>query len=255
MIPKPSSRQVQSLEKAFNIISYLQNHDGSSIDTLSNEFDLAKSTIHNYLGTLQMLGYVVEREGTYHLGLRFLTHGMAAKSGLPLRETVRHAIDEAPSDLSRPIWWIVEELGRGIFVDRSSIGSNTDRFGRIGKRSYLHTHAPGKAILAHLPEEAVHEIVEYHGLEALTRETTSDVDELLDELATIREQGFAVSNGEAGLGVQSVGVAFEAPSGYTNGLGIFDYAHTVSERTQQTHLEILRATADEITASLNSGGE
>lgn len=248
MLSESSSRQVQSVEKAFRIITFLQNHDGGSIERLASELDLAKSTVHNYLGTLQTLGYVVEREGTYHLGLRFLTHGMAAKSSLAIGETVAQALTDVAAEYSQPIWWIVEEYGRGLFVDCSSATGDGDGYGRIGKRSYLHTHAPGKAILAQFSDETVREIAEYHGLVTLTRETVTDLEALLEELATIREQGFAVSNGEAALGIQSVGVAFDGPAGYTHGLGIFDSTHNISGRGEEQLHQVLQETAASIQA-------
>ena len=72
MIRESSTRQVKSVRTGFRIIEILQNRDGVRPDELERQLELAKSTIHNYLSTLESMGYVVEREGTYHLGLRFL---------------------------------------------------------------------------------------------------------------------------------------------------------------------------------------
>lgn len=254
MIPKSSSRQVQSVEKAFQIISILQDHDGSSIDELASDLDLAKSTVHNYLGTLQTLGYVVERDGIYHLGLRFLTHGMAAKSGLRIRDTVKHNLEEVSQQISQPIWWITEELGRGIFVEQCTIDAISPVYGRVGKRSYLHTHAPGKAILGKMTDERVKQVIEYHGLVELTKETISDAQRLTESLEEIRSQGYAVSDGEAALGIQSVGVAFEGPYGYMHGIGIFDYSHNFSGNSEQNIPAILQDAADSISNSVPQGG-
>ena len=88
MIQKSSAREVKSVRNGFRIIDILQNYDGAGLDELEQQLDLAKSTVHNYLATLESMGYVVEQNGTYHLGLRFLTHGMAAKSRLRIHEAI-----------------------------------------------------------------------------------------------------------------------------------------------------------------------
>jgi len=246
MIPNSSTRQVQSVRTAFRIIGILQDMDGVTMNELASELDLAKSTVHNYRGTLQSLGYAGERNGTYRLGLRFLTHGMAAKSGLGLRDAVTYVLPQVSRELSQSMWWVVEELGRGIFVEKATPESSQPTYGRVGKRSYLHTHAPGKAILATLSEEYVQELVEYHGLPVYTKETITDPETLYDELAEIRQQGYAVSDGEAALGIRSVGVAFEGPYGYTHGLGIFGYSHDFSVSSDQDIPDILRTAVEDI---------
>lgn len=254
MLPTSSSRQVKSVQTAFRIVEFLQDMDGATMNELATQLDLAKSTVHNYLGTLQSLGYAVEHDGTYRLGLRFLTHGMAAKSGLRIRDAVAHVLPEVATRLEQPVWWVVEEHGRGIFVATFAPESGTQVYGRVGKRSYLHTHAPGKAILARLPEEHVEEIIEYHGLPTYTNETITDPEPLREELATIREQGYAISDGEAALGVRSIGVAFDGPHEYTHGLGVFGYSHDISSVLEQDIPAVLHDAADDISATATRDG-
>ncbi|MFO7925648.1 MAG: IclR family transcriptional regulator [Halobacteriota archaeon] len=228
MIRKTSARQVKSVRTGFRIIEILQNHDGAGLDELERQVGLAKSTVHNYLSTLESMGYVVERDGTYYLGLRFLTHGMAAKSRLRIRGAVADSLGTLAESVDQPVWWITEEHGRGLFVESAVPDGATPVYGRVGKRSYLHTHAPGKAILASLPATYVEDIVEHHGLTAHTKETIQKAERLDSELAAIRDRGYAVGDGESALGVRSVGVAFEGPASGHHGIGIFGYSHDFS---------------------------
>ncbi len=253
MIPNSSTRQVQSVRTAFRIIGLLQDMDGVTMNELASQLDLAKSTVHNYLGTLQSLGYAVERDGTYRIGLRFLTHGMAAKSGLGLRDAVEHILPQVARELSHSMWWVVEELGRGIFVEKANPENSQSTYGRVGKRSYLHTHAPGKAMLAAHSEEYVSAIIDYHGLPVYTKETITDPERLRAELDEIREQGYAVSDGEAALGIRSIGVAFEGPYGYTHGFGVFGYSHDFSASADQDIPGVLKDAAAEIEQSVLEG--
>lgn len=224
MIPTSSTRHVQSVETGFEIIQEVQNQDGATLSTLADRVGLAKSTVHNYLRTLESMGYVVNNGGTYRLGLRFLTHGMAVKTGFELKHVVGDLIENIANDLDLATWWISEELGRGYFLQGAIPDSKRRIYGRIGKRSYLHTHAPGLAILATLPDDYVDEIIEYHGLPVHTTETVTDPNVLRDRLSTIRSTGYALSDGEAALGIQSVGTSFEDHRGQNHGIGVFGHS-------------------------------
>lgn len=236
---KKSSRQVQSVQTAFRIIHLLQDLGGANQNQLSDQLDLAKSTLHNYLGTLESMGYIVNRNGSYHLGLRFFTHGMAAKTNLEITDAVDNVVSGVSQDIDLPIWWVVEEFGRGILVDRTRGDAPHEVYARGGKRSYLHTHAPGKAILAQLSTEYVEQIVEYHGLPASTTETITDLDDLMDELERIRDQGYADSSGEAALGVQSIGVAFSGPYDTSHAIGVFGHSHDFRRATRSEDIASL----------------
>jgi len=254
MIPETPTREVQSVRTAFRVVATIQEQDGATLHELSERLDIAKSTVHNYLGTLQSLGYVVEEDGSYRLGLRFLTHGMAARNGVAPREAVTAVLPAIADEVARPAWWVVEEFGRGLFVERAVPDDASETYGRVGKRSYLHTHAPGKAILATLPPADVRRIVERHGLPALTGKTTTDAERLQAELETIREQEYAVSEGEAALCVQSVGVAFRARE-TVHALGVFGYSGDFSRNTLEDDVpSLLRDAVADIEGALEATG-
>lgn len=254
MIRESSSRQVKSVRTGFRIIDILQNFDGANLDELAQQVGLAKSTVHNYLSTLEAMGYVTERDGTYHLGLRFLTHGMAAKSRLRIQEAVTDALPSLAETVEQPVWWVTEEHGRGIFVDSALPSDSFPIYGRAGKRSYLHTHAPGKAILAALPEAYVADIVDYHGLPAHTNETIADADALEDALERTADRGYAIADSEAALGIRSVGIAFEGPTGRYHSIGIFGYSHDLTTPPDQKIPSALERTVDDITAASEAEG-
>jgi DNA-binding IclR family transcriptional regulator len=254
MIPDAPTREIQSVRTAFRVVTTIQQQDGATLHELTERLDLAKSTVHNYLGTLESLGYVVEADGSYRLGLRFLTHGMAARNGVAPREAVTAVLPEIAEAIARPAWWVVEEFGRGIFVERAVPDEAAETYGRVGKRSYLHTHAPGKAMLATLPRDSVSRVVERHGLPALTGKTTTDVETLRADLETIRERGWAVSEGEAALCVQSIGVAFRA-RGTVHALGVFGYSGDFSRNTLEDDVpSLLRDAVADIERALEAAG-
>ncbi len=74
----------------------------------------------------------------------------------------------------------------------------------IGTQRAAHAGAAAKVLLAYLPEAEVMEIVREKGLPRLCTNTITDVDELMKELARIRERGYADSLEETDPGAWGV---------------------------------------------------
>lgn len=223
MLANAPARRVKSVTTAIELINRIQTLGGATPAQLTRELDLSKSSVHNYLGTLETEGYVVNDGGTYRLGLRFLTHGIGAKQALSTERAVADTVESVAEALSQPACWITEESGRGYVIERAAV-EDGPRYGSVGKRSYLHTDAPGKAILALADDEYSEAVCERHGLPERTRKTTTDPDRLRSELAAIRERGFAVSDGEAVLGIVSIGVGFRDADGRRHAIGVFGHS-------------------------------
>lgn len=221
MIPTKPSRQVQSAITTFEIIETIQKLGKATASELTTHLEISKSAVHNYLATLEQEGYVVKEEGQYRLGLRLLTHGAAAQASISVPPSVDQELEAIVSDIGQPIWYIIEEVGRGIFLKSALPPDSETVYGRKGKRSYLHSHALGKAILAKMSDNMVSRVIEKHGLPALTKKTTVNEETLFAELDEIQDRGFAISDGETVLGIQSIGLSFTDDSGRLYGLGAF----------------------------------
>ena len=197
-------RMVKSARTAFEIIEYIHEQDGAELGELVDHLELAKSTIHGYLATLESLEYLVNEGGRYHLSLKFLYHGKAARNSVPLSGLADETLTALAEETSLVAWLVVEEHGRAVYLDRVVSDDAVRTYGRTSKRTDMHGPASGKAILAHLPDERVRTIVDSYGLPARTEHTITDEETLFEELATIRQRGYAVSEHEVALGVQSV---------------------------------------------------
>jgi DNA-binding IclR family transcriptional regulator len=224
MLANPPARQVKSIQTAFELLNQIQALGGATSAQLTEEVELSKSSVHNYLATLEMDGYVVNDNGVYRLGLRFLTHGAAAKSMAGLAQPIVETLQTAAEEISQPTWHVTEEYGRGYFIENAVPEGSTNLYGTVGKRSYLHTHALGKAIFALASDDYVTQIVDYHGLPAQTRQTVTDPDDLREEIDAIRDRKFAIAEGEAVLGILSVGVGFRDAHDRLHAIGIFGHS-------------------------------
>lgn len=204
MALKETGRKVKSVETALQIVEYLQEYDGATLNELCEHLDFARSTAHSYLSTLESMEYVTKERGEYRNSLKFLSHGIAAKNAVPVSNISEPNLQSVAEEMKVVAWLVVEEHGHGVFLD-NAIGAEAVRtFGRKSKRTHLHTIAGGKAILAHMDDVDRQAVFDNYGLVAKTDHTVTDKAELIEELATIRDNGYATSDHEAALGVASV---------------------------------------------------
>ena len=195
---------VKSVERTFRIIGGLQELGGAGVTELSKHLDLPKSTVHNYLSTLEQEAYVVKADDEYRVGLRFLEHGAYARNQSQIFEIARPELDRLADETGELCNLLVEEHGKGTYLYRTR-GENAVRVKEhVGNRVCLHSTALGKAILAHLSTERVDEIIERHGLPETTERTVTNRDELLDTLAETRDRGVAFDDEERLSGLRCV---------------------------------------------------
>jgi DNA-binding IclR family transcriptional regulator len=217
------ARPVSTTETSFDILERIRGSDeplGPS--ELGRRLDLAKSTVHRHLATLERLGLVVregdaERGAEYRPGLRLLDFGLSARERHPLYAVAAPKVDELAEETGEKVWCIVPEGGRSVHL-YGAAGRRSVRTGaREGSRGYLHQHAAGKAILAYLSEERTRTIVEREGLPARTAETITDEATLFEELERVRERGYAVNREESVTGLHAVGAPVRDDSGVAVG--------------------------------------
>jgi DNA-binding IclR family transcriptional regulator len=196
---------VKTALTVFRIVESVKRNGRSDLTQLSNELDLAKSTIHNHLSTLESLRYVVKEDNEYRLGLKFLDHGIYARDRYPLLEAAEGVLERLSQETGKSVWLHVEEHGLGIPIYKNLSDQTVRTAARLGKASHLHCTAHGKAMLAHFSEEYIEEVLDQHGMPAYTENTCTEREPLDRKLTEIRENEFALSDCEAAAGVRAVG--------------------------------------------------
>lgn len=199
--------EIESLRTATRIIQSLQDRDGTGASDIASELDMPVSTVHSYLSTLYKLQYLNKVNGEYHLGLRFLDHGTYARDRLDVYETAKETLANFAVKTGEMVYLMVEDNGKGVYLDEARGEQAVETRGGIGKRSWLHSVAAGKAILAYLDRDRVDDIIDRYGLPARTEHTITDRAELFSTLAEIREREYAINDHEDVLGIRAVGAA------------------------------------------------
>ena len=244
---------VKALLTADEVVRALDGLDGGRVTDVAARIDRPQSVVHNHLNTLRELEYVVKEGNEYRLGLRYLGVGERVRHRIPLYESARPEVRQLAEDTGELVTLLVEEHGRGIYLDIGQANSEIRYPAIPGARTHLHCSAVGKAILANLPEGAVDRIVDRHGLPAQTSNTITDRERLAEELEAIRERNLAFDMEEFRDGMKSVGAPISRQDGTVLGaLSIAGPAHRMKdERFREELPELLRQSVNVIELDIN----
>ena len=197
---------LQTVEKSFEIIHLLKETGPARLSKIANELDMAESSTHRHLSTLEQLRYVSREGKKYQIGLRFARLGTAARTRHPGFSKVEAYVEKLAEQTDERAHFIVEDHGLGVYLYQCT-GANAVNVGtNIGRQVYLHSSAAGKTILSHYNRDRVNEILDTWGLPNNTAQTITDRETLFEELAAVRERGFAFNRGETVEGLHAVAV-------------------------------------------------
>ncbi|WP_254546718.1 IclR family transcriptional regulator [Halomarina pelagica] len=208
---------VKSVGTTIRIVHALRELDGAGVTEVADHLGLTKGTVHNHLATLEEHECVVRDGDVYRLGLLFFEVGEYVRSRKKIYEIGVPEIDRLAAETGEIANILVEEHGHGVYLHRAKGSQALTLDTGIGSRVNLHSTALGKAILAFLPEERVESIVDVQGLPASTAHTITDRDDLREELATIRERGYAYDMEERAEGIRCVAAPVTTNGGVAYG--------------------------------------
>lgn len=196
---------VQSIDRALDIVEALsvQPH-GMLLKDLSAEVGLHVSTTHRLLASLVSRGYVQKdiETGKYRLTVRLFEIGSRAISGMNLVSISRPYLEQLAAGTGETVHLVARNNDEVVYLykeDRRESVIHMASF--VGLRSPMYRTAVGKSILALLPEEEIRRIWDRSVIEPLTPNTIVRYDDLLENLAIVRQRGWAMDNEENELGV------------------------------------------------------
>ncbi|MEJ2732911.1 MAG: IclR family transcriptional regulator [Anaerolineae bacterium] len=201
------SSGVQSVERAIAVLrSFSTERPERGVGELSRELGLHKSTVSRLMMTLERGGLLSRNPETqrYRLGIDLI--GLAAQviSYMDVREVARPLLRKLADDCQESVNLAVLDAGQVVNLEQFvPPARQVKNIGWVGRRMCPHCTAAGKILLAHLSAEELEQILPDH-LERLTPNTITDFDQLRQALATVRQQGYAVSREELEAGLNAV---------------------------------------------------
>jgi len=123
----------------------------------------------------------------------------------------------------------------------------------VGMSVPLHCTSIGKAILAALPPEEAESLLSSADLEQRTPHSITSLPALREELAAVRQRGFAIDNEENEEGVRCVGAAiYDSLGDVIGAVSISALKFTLTEENLGEVGAAVLKTADDISQALGS---
>lgn len=167
---------------------------------------LDRATARRCLLTLSELGYVDYDGKFFTLTPRILRLGHAYLSATPLPLIVQPVLDSLAETIRQSVSASVLDGADIVYVARASQQRVISINLTPGSRLPAYCASMGRVLLAALPEAEARALLESSQLRAMTQHTKTDLVKLMDELAKVRAQGFAVIDQELEIGLCSLAI-------------------------------------------------
>lgn len=240
--------KVKSLGKALEILEIFSEQPCEyGVSDLARKTGLPKSSIHNILSTFSFYGFLQYNKKTqmYQLGYKALELGNTFQKKDYFISVLQPFMSEISEQTDECVFLAKQSGSRVVYLD-ALYPENT--FGRniIGVKAPMYCTGIGKAMLAFCDDAFIADILA-SPLETYTAYTLIDRNALMNEILSIRKNGYAVDNMEHEFGIKCVAVPIFSLNGeLLGGLSVSGPSLRFPPETIEKYSELLKNVAQEV---------
>ncbi|MET4808278.1 IclR family transcriptional regulator C-terminal domain-containing protein [Limibacillus sp. MBR-115] len=201
---------IGGVQKALLVLrAFYDQTQALSLSEIAKSTGIGRSAAQRFLYTLKVLGYLRQDTATrrYTLSPKVLDFGFAYLRNDALIEKAFPYILEASKTTRETVNLTELDDTEVIYVSRLPSRNIISVDVVLGQRLPAYCTAPGRAMLAALPDEIAAEIVNRSHRIKRTKYTIIEPEKILTQLNVIRAKGYAISNQEAFMGDISIAAA------------------------------------------------
>ena len=205
-----SPGSVPALDRSLDILELLSDApSGLTLSDLSHELEIPKNAVFRITQTLLARGYLCRDPLSlaFSLSPKLLHLAPPHFAKMSLSEISRDIMGELRDQTRETIQLGVLSGLEGVIIDQVEGHEALRIVVNLGLRFPLHNNAPGKLLLAHLPDKERDATIAQLKLTANTPRTITTKKALRQECQRILDQGYSVDHAEADEGVH----CFAAP--------------------------------------------
>jgi IclR family pca regulon transcriptional regulator len=201
-----------SLARGLAVVRAFSDHRRSlTIPEISEATGFSRAAVRRCLYTLAKLGYVSAGPRTFDLEPKVLELGHAYLSSSPLVPAAQPVLDRLCEAVRESCSVSILDGADILYVARSS---TTVRILSVdlgvGSRLPAYCTAMGRVLLAFQAEERLREYFAEAKFTACTKHTLTSPGRLMEQLAEVRKQGYAIVDQELEIGLRSISVPVKA---------------------------------------------
>jgi DNA-binding IclR family transcriptional regulator len=175
------------------------------VTELARELDITKSNSHRLLRTLVHCGFAQNNieSGKYSATLKVWELGSQVLSRVDVKSVAGNYLQLLADKTGESVHLSLFVENVVVYIDKIDSLHPVRAYSQIGKTAPAYCVATGKALLAFQNEEIIARVC--HSLVEHTPRTITDPEELLREMARVRQLGYAMNKGEWRDGVCGIG--------------------------------------------------
>ncbi|MGD2098626.1 MAG: IclR family transcriptional regulator [Desulfobacterales bacterium] len=216
-VVKKNYYKITSLEKGIRVLEMLAKHKALTVTELGRELDTHRAGAHRFLATLRDLGYVEKNDDNkYELTFKMFEIGQQVAGRFEIRQIARRYMQELSTAFKETVnlgFWHGTEIFHLDKIDSHEI-LRIDA--PLGSKTPAYCTGLGKAILAHLSEDALNDYFKRVRLVPHGPNTIVAKKDLREELKKTRERGYALDNEEFSQGLRCVAAPVFDHTGQAN---------------------------------------
>lgn len=223
--PTAARNSSASLRKALAILQHLgddRHGEGITIARIAADLDLNRSTVTRLMQPLVETAFVeqVPETGTYRLSWETARLGQAYLAGVRPDRDMRQVLRELGERTTETAHLVRAAAPHVVYIDKVDSPHAVRMVSRIGSTQPMHSTSVGKCILAHADEATIQAVISA-GMPPRTAATITSEPLLREELARVREQGWAIDDVENEEGIRCVAAPiFDATGACSHALSI-----------------------------------
>ena len=217
--PAEQNGGVQSVARIFALIEVLCAHPkGASLQTISAESGLPKSTAHRLLSSLVSLGYAVQDSFSthYRLTMKMFELSSGIVNDMDIMSVAKPHLDKLSRHTGEAVHLVIQDGVDIVYIYKAEAGAGLGGMrmsSHVGLRIPMYCTGVGKAILATQSYGEAERVWRKSSIRALTAHTITDFDAFIEQLKRVRMAGYAIDDEENELGIRCVALAVPGMNG------------------------------------------
>lgn len=250
MVPDRSPEFIEAISRGLSVIkAFSAEYPALTLSHVAQNTGLARPTARRILMTLQDLGYVRPADSYFELTPKVLELGMSYVGSLGLWDVARPHLQDLVSTTGESSSMTQLDGPDIVYVARVAVPKLIGLRVDIGTRFPAPPTSQGKVLLAEMDRSEIIDRLSQPSASPVIPVTQWEKKAFLEELDTVRAQGYALADEELARGIRSIAVPVRDASGSVRAAmnTTVHAAETSVETLSSDHLPHLQEAAAAVT--------